>query len=67
MKFGAYILSVEKERLDGILIASGSELALAFEAQSLLREEGFDVRIVSMPSTTLFERQSEAAPSFPRM
>lgn len=59
VKFGAYILSVEKERLDGILIASGSELALAFEAQSLLREEGFDVRIVSMPSTTLFERQSE--------
>lgn len=59
VKFGAYILSGEKEKLDGILIASGSEVSVALEAQSLLREDGLDVRVVSMPSISLFEKQSE--------
>lgn len=59
VKFGAYVLSSEKEKLDGVLVASGSEVGIALEAQKLLWDEGLDVRVVSMPSTTLFEDQSE--------
>lgn len=59
VKFGGYILSHEREKLDGILIASGSEVSLAVAAQTMLREEGYDVRVVSMPSVCLFEKQSE--------
>jgi len=58
VKFGAYILSSEKNNLDGILIASGSEVQLAIKAQLLLRAEGVDVRVVSMPSMYLFDKQS---------
>jgi transketolase len=58
VKFGGYILSQEKERLDGILIASGTEVKLALDAQIQLRELGHDVRVVSMPSIYLFEAQS---------
>ena len=57
---GAYIVSEsEKETPDGILIASGSELALVLEAKELLKQEGIDVRVVSLPSTTLFDKQSK--------
>lgn len=56
---GAYIVKKEDKQLDGILIASGSEVSLALEAQELLSNDGFDVRVVSMPSTFLFDKQSE--------
>lgn len=59
VKKGAYVLSYEKERLDGIILATGSEVNLAYEAQKLLLEEGIDVRVVSMPSTYLFEKQNK--------
>ncbi len=56
---GAYIMSdSEKEIPDLILMATGSELQLAMEAQSLLQEEKVDARVVSMPSWELFEQQS---------
>ena len=55
---GAYVVSKEQERLDGILIASGSEVALAIEAQKVLLEKGQDVRVVSMPSMELFDAQT---------
>ena len=42
---------------EGILIATGSEVALAIEAQKVLAEEGIDVSVVSMPSMNLFEEQ----------
>ncbi|MDD3999994.1 MAG: transketolase, partial [Bacilli bacterium] len=58
-KFGGYILAQERENLDGILIASGTEVKLALMAQLKLRELGYDVRVVSMPSICLFEKQSE--------
>ena len=58
VKFGGYILAHEKENLDGILIASGSEVSLALSAQTMLREEGYDVRVVSMPSICLFENRA---------
>lgn len=57
---GGYILSdSEKETPDAILIASGSEVKPCMDAKKLLREQGVDVRVVSMPSIELFERQPE--------
>ena len=60
VKKGAYVLSYEKERLDGIILATGSEVNLAYEAQKELLEDGIDVRVVSMPSTYLFDKQRNA-------
>ncbi len=57
---GAYIVSPsDKDTPDAILIASGSEVALAIEAQSLLKSDGIDVRVVSMPCMELFEAQDQ--------
>ncbi|MGH8701474.1 MAG: transketolase [Burkholderiales bacterium] len=58
---GGYILS---EAAGGppraIVIATGSEVALALAAQKLLAQEGVPVPVVSMPSTTMFDRQDAA-------
>jgi transketolase len=54
---GAYILSPEKGQLTGIIIATGSEVALAIEAQKQL---GDGVRVVSMPSMNRFDEQDSA-------
>lgn len=55
---GGYILEDSKKSTpDGILIASGSEVELAVSARAALLKEGIDVRVVSMPSMDLFERQ----------
>ena len=57
---GGYIVSeAKKADFDGILIATGSEVSLAIEAQEELFKEGIDVRVVSLPCTELFEEQSE--------
>ena len=57
---GGYIVSeAKKVDFDGILIATGSEVSLAIEAQEELSKEGIDVRVVSLPCTELFEEQSE--------
>lgn len=57
---GAYIASPAKTSdTDGILIASGSELALAIEVQQKLREKSYDLSVVSMPSFELFKQQSK--------
>ena len=45
---------------DLILIATGSEIALAQTAAATLREQGKHVRVVSMPSSNAFERQDAA-------
>lgn len=58
---GAYIVSPQKgDTPSGILIATGSEVALAVEAQKVLAEQGEDVSVVSMPSMDLFEQQDAA-------
>lgn len=58
---GAYILaSFGKKKADVILMASGSEVWLIYEAAKKLNEEGISVRVVSFPSWTLFEKQDEA-------
>lgn len=56
---GAYIAK-DMDDFEGILIATGSELELALEAQSyLLEEKGVKVRVVSMPSMELFLKQPQ--------
>ncbi|MBI3329962.1 MAG: transketolase [Nitrospinae bacterium] len=58
---GAYILAdADDGAPDIILIASGSEVALALEARKQLAHQGIRARVVSMPSWELFERQSPA-------
>lgn len=55
---GGYVLSpASKETPDGILIATGSEVQIALEAQENLRGLGYDVSVVSMPSFELFDAQ----------
>jgi transketolase len=57
---GAYVLADAPDReLDVILIATGSEIALAVEAYEELTAEGINARVVSMPSWELFERQAQ--------
>lgn len=57
---GAYVVSpAEGDKADGIIIATGSEVSLAVEAQKELRAAGEDVAVVSMPSMELFEEQSD--------
>ena len=55
---GAYILSDCKGEPDIILIASGSEVHLILEAQEHLQKDGVQARVVSMPSWSLFDKQS---------
>ncbi len=58
---GGYVLEdSQKAEPDAILIASGSEVALAVEAKKKLAEDGVDVRVVSMPSMDVFEQQPES-------
>ncbi|HFI0464333.1 TPA: transketolase [Streptococcus suis] len=58
---GAYVLSPAKgPKADGLLLATGSEVALAVQAQALLAEKGHDVAVVSMPSFNLFDEQDAA-------
>ncbi|MFS7424673.1 transketolase [Carnobacterium maltaromaticum] len=58
---GAYVLSPQDgETPEGILIATGSEVALAMAAQKSLKAAGKDVSVVSMPSFDLFEKQDAA-------
>ncbi len=56
---GGYVVSYEnkKNKLDFIIIATGSEVNLAVKAQNLLLLQGFNVRVVSMPSIDVFRRQ----------
>ncbi|WP_201387073.1 transketolase [Ktedonobacter sp. SOSP1-52] len=55
---GAYVISDSETTPQIILIATGSELALALSSAEKLRQEGIAVRVVSMPSRELFEKQS---------
>ena len=56
---GAYVISEsQKENFDGILIATGSEVSVALDAQKELLKDDIDVRVVSMPCAEIFELQS---------
>jgi transketolase len=59
---GAYVLAEPSEvglnkKAQAVIIATGSEVQLALHAQALLAKEKIAVRVVSMPSTTVFDRQ----------
>lgn len=55
---GAYVVYESAADFDTILLASGSEVNLAVKAAKALAEEGGKVRVVSVPSTDVFEAQS---------
>lgn len=57
---GAYVLAGAEDAADIILIASGSEVALALDARERLALGGVKARVVSMPSWELFEKQEPA-------
>ena len=56
---GGYVIDDCEGTPDAILMASGSEVELAVKAKGLLQEEGWKIRVVSMPCMDLFEEQSE--------
>ena len=62
---GAYVLAEPsevglKKKAQAVIIATGSEVQLALHAQAQLAQQGIAVRVVSMPSTSVFDRQSAA-------
>ncbi len=58
---GGYVLSeADGGKPQAVIIATGSEVALAMEAQKLLAAKGKKVRVVSMPSTDMFDAQDAA-------
>ena len=59
VKKGAYVVSPAKDKAEGVLMATGSEVHLAVNAQAALLEKGHDVSVVSMPSLELFDLQSD--------
>ncbi len=59
LKRGAYTLSESKGAMKAVLIATGSEVELALEAQALLHDAEIPTRVVSMPSWELFEDQPD--------
>ncbi len=56
---GGYVLSKEQGDLQTIIIASGSEVPLALDAQKQLQADGIGTRVVSLPSWELFEKQTQ--------
>lgn len=57
---GAYILTKERKKLDAIIITTGEELNLSCKVKKELESKGYDIRIVSMPSIEVFERQDKS-------
>ena len=57
---GGYIIAREaKGDLNGVIIATGSEVGLALEIKRLLGTKGYNIRVVSMPCIEVFDKQSE--------
>ncbi|WP_287366019.1 transketolase [Thauera sp.] len=58
---GGYVLSeAAGGKPQAVILATGSEVALAMAAQQALAEQGVSARVVSMPSTNVFDRQDAA-------
>jgi transketolase len=57
---GGYVLAPEAGALKAVLIATGTEVSLAMDARKALAIQGIHVRVVSMPSTFVFDRQDAA-------
>jgi len=54
---GGYVLSEAEGPIQAVIIATGSEVSLAMQAQQMLKTQGVAVRVVSMPCTRRFDRQ----------
>lgn len=59
LKYGAYIAKTEKDKLDLVVVATGSEVGVTMEASKILEDKGYGVRVVSMPSWDLFDEQDK--------
>ena len=58
--FGAYELNITSHDYKLILIASGSEVEIALEAQKKLKEENIDTKVVSIPCHEIFDNQDKS-------
>jgi transketolase len=56
---GGYVLQ-DAKNAQAVLMATGSEIAIALETAELLKKEGIAVRVVSMPCTSVFDKQTPA-------
>lgn len=57
---GGYIIKKEVQHLDATILATGTEVSLALTLSNLLyKENHLDIRVVSMPSTNLFDKQEK--------
>ncbi len=58
---GGYVLrDSQSGKIDAVIIATGSEIALALQTAQQLENNGLGIRVVSMPSTTVFDQQEAA-------
>ena len=57
---GAYIISKEENKLDAIILATGSEVELAIKVKKELKKEGKSIRVVSAPCLNLFDLQPKS-------
>ena len=55
---GGYIVFESRNKPDGIIIASGSEVSIALQAAMELKDKDLDIRVISMPCQELYERQT---------
>ena len=60
IKRGGYVLLEGSDKPDAIIIATGSEVEIAMNAATKLNAEGKKIRVVSMPSTDVFDQQDDA-------
>lgn len=60
IKRGAYVLTQGSDNPDAIIIATGSEVEIAMNVAEQLNSEGINIRVVSMPSTDVFDQQDDA-------
>ncbi len=58
IKGGYIVKDGQKRQLNGVILATGSEVSLALEVQKLVENRGYSIRVVSMPSLEIFEQQS---------
>ena len=57
---GGYVIRDSKSKADAVIMATGSEVGLALQTAERLEKEGVAIRVVSMPSTTVFDQQAAA-------
>ncbi|MBT8522003.1 transketolase [Polynucleobacter paneuropaeus] len=57
---GGYVIRASKARPDAVIMATGSEVGLALQTAERLEKEGVAIRVVSIPSTTVFDQQDAA-------